>query len=165
MDPTALVKGHHAEIWRYLRYLGADAALADDLTQETFLCLLERPFEERSGPATRAYLRRIARNLLLKARKAQAKPGQAESFAEAERAWEASEAAERGAERRLALKGCLELLAPRARQALDLQYTERRPGKAIAALIGVSHTNLRVLLHRAKQSLRACLESKLKGSP
>ena len=35
MDLASLVREHQADVWRYLRYLGAAADDADDLTQET----------------------------------------------------------------------------------------------------------------------------------
>ena len=37
LDLERLVREHQAELWRYLRYLGSDAARAEDLVQETFL--------------------------------------------------------------------------------------------------------------------------------
>ena len=37
LDLAELVREHQADVWRYLRYLGADGHDADDLTQETFL--------------------------------------------------------------------------------------------------------------------------------
>ena len=43
MDAKALIESHQAELWRYLRYLGCDAAEAEDLTQETFLAALSGP--------------------------------------------------------------------------------------------------------------------------
>jgi DNA-directed RNA polymerase specialized sigma24 family protein len=58
-----LVRMHQASVWRYLRYLGASAELADDLTQETFLQLLRAPFVEQSPASTAAWLRTVARNL------------------------------------------------------------------------------------------------------
>ena len=48
---------------------------ADDLTQETFLCVYRRPFVERSPAATAAYLRTVARRqLLMSLRKAKRRP-------------------------------------------------------------------------------------------
>ena len=38
-DLASLVQKHQAGVWRYVRFLGADTAEADDLTQETFLAL------------------------------------------------------------------------------------------------------------------------------
>jgi RNA polymerase sigma-70 factor, ECF subfamily len=61
-DAAEVVRRYQAEVWRYLRYLGASAELADDLTQETFLQFLRAPYEER-GPGSRAaWLRTVARN-------------------------------------------------------------------------------------------------------
>ena len=66
-----MVREHHADVWRYLRYLGAGAADADDLTQETFLAVARSRFEERSPAQTAGYLRTVARNQLLMARRRQ----------------------------------------------------------------------------------------------
>jgi RNA polymerase sigma-70 factor (ECF subfamily) len=62
-DPARLVERHQSGVWRYLRALGCDPVLAEDLTQDTFLAVLRQPFEEYSEAATAAYLRRTARNL------------------------------------------------------------------------------------------------------
>src|SRR5687768_1521864 len=64
-DPVRLIETHQAGIWRYLRALGCENALAEDLTQETFLAVLQRPFQELSGAATAAYLRTTAHHLLI----------------------------------------------------------------------------------------------------
>ena len=81
-----LMHAHQRGIWRYLRFLGADVALADDITQETFIAAFEKPFEERGHAATAAYLRLAARNLFLNVlrREKRQLPFDVE---EAERAW------------------------------------------------------------------------------
>ena len=60
-----LVQAHQREVWRYLRFLGASAAEADDLTQETFLEVWRKPFVEHNERASAAYLRTVARNRFL----------------------------------------------------------------------------------------------------
>ncbi|MHC4921133.1 MAG: RNA polymerase sigma factor, partial [Planctomycetota bacterium] len=62
---TLLVKAHQESLWRYLRILGSDEETAADLLQETFLSVWRKPPEERNPHSTRAYLRRVARNLFL----------------------------------------------------------------------------------------------------
>ena len=64
-DPRKLVETYQAGIWRYLRALGCSVAEADDLTQETFLAVFQRPFDDFDPRATGAYLRRVAFNLLV----------------------------------------------------------------------------------------------------
>ena len=64
-DPVRLIEHHQAGVWRYLRVLGCDPALADDLTQETFLHVMQRSFDDHSPAATAAYLRTTAHNLYM----------------------------------------------------------------------------------------------------
>lgn len=58
-----LVEGYRVPVWRYLTHLVADRALAEDLTQETFLRMYRHldGFEGRSKFSTWVF--RIARNL------------------------------------------------------------------------------------------------------
>src|SRR6478735_4276856 len=70
-DLARLVERHQAGVWRYVRFLGADAAEADDLTQETFLALARAEFVERDERQTAGYLRVVARNQLLVLRRKQ----------------------------------------------------------------------------------------------
>ena len=42
--------------------MGCEASLADDLVQDTFVTVLEKPFCVKDDPATASYLRRVARN-------------------------------------------------------------------------------------------------------
>src|SRR5262245_43445502 len=62
VDLAALMEAHQAGVWRFLRVLGADVALADDLTQETFLSVYRAGFEDRGEKSTRAYLRTVAKH-------------------------------------------------------------------------------------------------------
>jgi RNA polymerase sigma-70 factor, ECF subfamily len=57
-----LVRGYQAHVWRFLRHLLGDAALAEDVTQETFLRLYQRlpTFAWRSAFSTWVF--RVARN-------------------------------------------------------------------------------------------------------
>jgi RNA polymerase sigma-70 factor (ECF subfamily) len=59
-DPVRLIETYQAGVWRYLRALGCDAAQAEDLTQDTFLAVLQRPFQDINPAATAAYLRAAA---------------------------------------------------------------------------------------------------------
>ena len=52
IDPVVLIQTYQAGIWRYLRALGCDSAQAEDITQETFLSVLQKPFQDLGPAAT-----------------------------------------------------------------------------------------------------------------
>lgn len=162
INVTALIEAHHATLWRYLRYLGCDRATADDLTQDTFLRVMEEPFEDRGPQATSAYLRSVARNLFLMQVRRSRFVQTVEDLNAADAAWQRAHGDD-SEERQNALARCLETVQGKARQALDLTYQHKLSGEEIAGRLGMSHQNVRVMLHRTREALRHCIEGRLKG--
>jgi len=164
-DFTLLVSAHQAGIWRYLRFLGADETEADDLTQETFLAVLRQPFEDRGPPATSSYLRTVARNLFLMAvRKSGRDPAlRGPALADldlAEEVW-AKRASDGGNAYLDALGDCLQALAGRAREAVEMQYRDERSRGEIALALEMTEDGIKTLLRRTRETLRRCVERKL----
>ncbi len=161
-DMAAMVQAHQAGVWRYLRFLGCDAAEADDLTQDTFLAVLRKPFELRSPPETAAYLRTVARNRLLMARRRKGNSPRAVDLDAAEVVW-AQSAGDNGLDDYLvALGHCLEVaVSPRTRRALELQYRDRASHAEIAAELDLAVEGVKTLLRRARDVLRDCVERRL----
>ena len=58
---VAIVNRHQAGVWRYLRLLGCEAALADDLTQDTFVRVIGALPAFRGESSARTWLLSIAR--------------------------------------------------------------------------------------------------------
>jgi len=56
------------------------------------------------------------------------------------------------------LQNCLSHLPERLKNAFTLREMEDLPGEEICKILGVSSTNLWVILHRARQRLRDCIE-------
>ena len=56
-------------VWRFLRLCGAPPAAADELTQETFVRLWQRPPADRGEAALQGWLRVTARNLFRDSRR------------------------------------------------------------------------------------------------
>lgn len=181
-DVTALVRAYQAGVWRYLRFLGADDALADDLTQETFLTVLRRPFEDRGAPATSGYLRTIARNLylmslrrhgrepvlfgVLEAQLSGGSPREAaiqDVLDLADEAFARFAADDGGAAWLDALRTCLDQLEGRARQAIEMRYAEDRSREEIAAATALSADGVKTLLRRTRDVLRQCVERRQTG--
>jgi RNA polymerase sigma-70 factor (ECF subfamily) len=159
---AGLVQAHQAGVWRYLRFLGCDPAEADDLVQATFLAVLRERFEVRSPAETGAYLRTVARNRLLMARRKERGAPQAVELAAAEAVW-ARMAGDDGLSDYLAALGdCLQqAVSPRVRRALELQYRDRASRAQIAAALDLAVEGVKTLLRRARSALRDCVERKL----
>jgi len=160
-DAARLVREHQAGVWRYLRVLGCSPSEAEDLTQDTFVAVLQKPFEEINRAATAAYLRQAARSLFISSQRRAARVAAAE-LDEIEQTWTRWAANDDGQELLAALHKCLETLAGRARQALDMRFREGSSRAEIAAKLGLSEDGAKNLMQRAKQHLRNCIERTLR---
>lgn len=159
-DVVALVRTHQAEVWRYLRYLGASNELADDLTQETFLQLLRAPFERQSERATAAWLRTVARNLWV--RSFRRPPFDLAELDAIEAAWTGFASDDAGEHALQHLRHCVDQLAGRARDVVRWQYEERLSRGAIAERLGIGADGVKSLLRRTRALLRECIERRVK---
>jgi RNA polymerase sigma-70 factor (ECF subfamily) len=160
LDPATLIERYQTGIWRYLRALGCDPAEADDLTQETFLAVLQHTFVDHGPVAVAAYLRRVAHNLLVSARRRAGKVMAVEDVEQFDRAWEDWAGNDEGEARLDALRECLQQLTDRARMALDMRFRRRSSRSEIAVALGITEHGAKNLMQRAKQQLRTCIERK-----
>jgi RNA polymerase sigma-70 factor (ECF subfamily) len=64
-----------------------------------------------------------------------------------------------------ALRECLAELRGRTRQVITGHYVEGLAQEVIATRLGMAISHLRVVLHRARQVLRACIERRLEQYP
>jgi RNA polymerase sigma-70 factor (ECF subfamily) len=161
---TAIIDRHARLVHGYLRARLARPADADDLGQEVFLRVYTARAlpREGAGLAMRPWLIGIARNVLREHARATRR--------RRETAWtelclDVEDVA--GAERDDGgfddvmgkLPRCLEALGPSARQAIDLYYHEDLRMQEIATRFKRSEGAVKLLVHRARQAVRRCLES------
>lgn len=161
IDVVQLIACHQASVWRYLRALGCDACLADDLTQDTFLEVMRRPFVQYSDQATAAYLRRVAHNLFITVKRRSGKVIAVERPEDLETAWMRWAGFDGGSSALDALEHCFKRLSPRAQQALRMRFANDATREEIAEALSISEHGAKNLMQRAKTSLRECVESKL----
>lgn len=155
-DVVGLVRLHQAEVWRFLRYLGASTELADDLTQETFLQLLRAPFVQRSPAETAGWLRTVARNLWV--RSFRHPPFALAELDTLQATWDGF-AKDDGGEVALAhLRHCVDQLSGRAREVVRLHYEERCSRSRIGERLGIGEDGVKSLLRRTRSVLRECVE-------
>ncbi len=160
-DPVRLIEDHQAGVWRYLRSLGCESNLAEDLTQETFLAVLQRPFDDYNTAATAAYLRRTAYNALVSFQRRAKKVTLVENVEQVDADWERWTANDNGEELLDALRECMKLLGDRARQALELRFRDRASRETIAKQLEMTEHGAKNLMQRAKKKLRECVEGKM----
>jgi RNA polymerase sigma-70 factor, ECF subfamily len=161
MELAALVREHQADVWRYLRYLGAESHDADDLTQETFLALARSEFVEQGPRQTTVYLRTVARNQLLMLRRRQGREVGTVDLETAEAVWSRHTEPHGTAGFLGALGECLEQLEGRVRQAIDGFYRDRLSREELAKKLDMKPDGVKTLLRRTRELLRNCIEKRL----
>ena len=161
-----LIEEERASIFGYLRARLLEPADAEDLAQEVFLRCYTGCNEAPDDVAVRPWLMGIAKNLLREHARRQRR--------RREGAWtemclelddlSADESPSEFDDALDYLPGCIQTLGPSARQALELRYH----GEMRLAEIGVhlhrSEGAVKLMIHRARQALRYCLNRKLGDS-
>jgi RNA polymerase sigma-70 factor (ECF subfamily) len=157
-----LIAEHQAGIWRYLRSIGCDHALADDLTQETFVAVFRRPFTQVSPSATGCYLRRVAYHLLVSYRRKHRKVVCTNELEQLDAQWFRWAGADGdGSEILDALQECFGRLTKRAQLSLKLRFTDDATRESIAQELGITEHGAKNLMQRAKTQLKECVDGKL----
>jgi RNA polymerase sigma-70 factor (ECF subfamily) len=182
-----LVDAYGAGMRRFALSFVRTPALADEVVQEAWLALLHGldRFEGRSSLKT--WLYRVVANIAqtqavreartiplsafdgeLEGRDAAAPAGRFEGAEAAHpgrwlalpRAWnELHEHKLEAAETRAVIASAIELLPLRQRQVVSLRDIEGYAASEVCNILDISETNQRVLLHRARSSLRAALDA------
>jgi RNA polymerase sigma-70 factor (ECF subfamily) len=160
-DPVRLIESHQAGLWRYLRALGCEPELADDLTQDTFLVVLQKPFEEINEAATGTYLRKVAFNLFVTYQRRAGRVTLMENIEELSATWEQLAGDDSGEALLEALRECLKGLSERARWALEMRFRDHRARADIATALEITEHGAKNLMARAKTQLKTCIEGKL----
>lgn len=156
---ASLVERHQRVVYGYLRARVLQASDAEDLTQEVFLrCYSARARFDSSGMIG-PWLIGIARNLL---REHARKSRRRREIAWTELCLDAEEQTkpegETADDRLKHLAGCLDSLGPSARQAIQLRYSAKLRLAEIGAKLARSEGAAKLLMFRARQALKSCLE-------
>jgi len=170
-DTSRWVDDHGDALYRYAILRVRDPELAGDLVQDTFLSALKGLDGFRGGSTVRTWLIGILKHKIIDHYRrhkvevlASDMPAEAEGndLDHADRVaarW--SEAPSQLVENRefwAVLTNCLSGLPEAHRRAFSLREFDGLPGDEICKVLGVTPTNLWVMLHRARAKLRRCLE-------
>ena len=156
---AVVVREHLRAVWRYLRMHGASADEADDLAQECFVIAAQKGAIGFEAAATATFLRRTARFLFLRRRRDRAAVHLADAVDEL---WDRDCGTDGGDGLIAALRRCLQKLAPKAAQAVQMAYgmdgDEPARRAEIATALGMQENGVKTLMQRTREQLRACLD-------
>jgi len=152
---------HQLALRAFILSLEPNFTDAEDLLQEVFLVITRKANEFQEGTNFFAWGCTIARFKLMELLRRRAKSqALSEEVIEALCAVEPEHQFE---DSRLAiLQGCLEQLAPKARQMMYLRYYGEHSPAQIARLVSWTPNAVRVALSRARTVLQECLERKMR---
>lgn len=167
-----LLDQHWEALCRYARSRVRDQAAVEDVVQETVLAALRDHERFREEAAVRTWLIGILRHKIADHWRQLHRRETHESDEIMDVLFD-----ERGAWRRRpgewvpdpgklsedddfwrVVEGCLDSLPAQTKSVFTLRVIEEIPGDGVCKALGISATNLWVLLHRARLRLRACLE-------
>jgi RNA polymerase sigma-70 factor (ECF subfamily) len=146
-------------LWAYLSRMTADPQMADDLLQETYYRFLRARSSWDNETHRRAYLFRIATNLVHDGRR-RARHGRTVALPDHDGAGPVAtgDLAE-SAVRRTDLRRAMARLRPRDRALLWLAYAHGHAHAEIADTLGVKTGSVKLLLFRARRRLAGFLRS------
>jgi len=144
-------------LFRFAYRMTGSAAAAEDIVQDCFVTLWQKPdaYDPERG-AARAFLLGIARNLVLKRWRGEARYADEEAEAPSCDPIDLV-----GMERSEAVAAAVQALPPLQRETLVLAEYEEMPLDQIARVTGADLAAVKSRLHRARQNLRRMLEGLL----
>lgn len=164
MEFAELYERSFARIYNYVRYRVRLAAEADDVTGRIFEAALGRfgQFDPSRGTAE-AWLFGIARNALADWGRGRGRRAELplEAAAEREDSGPRPEAAAEGAERREKLLDAVAGLDERSKDIVALKFSSGLNNREIAAMTGLSESNVGIIIYRAIKKMQASLEGRI----
>jgi RNA polymerase sigma-70 factor, ECF subfamily len=146
-------------LWAYLVRVSGDPALADDLTQESYVRFLCASRPNDGEVACRRYLFRIATNLL----RDHWRRSRSISIEELPEELFAASDGSSHIDSQAMLDRALARLRPRDRQLLWLAHAEDYSHREIAEVTGLGRASIRLLLYRARRKIARLLREQMMG--
>ena len=164
---TRVIGDHHSSLRYFIQGLGVNPSWVDDVAQDAFLVAYRRWEELDTMENPGAWLRTIARNLVLNAtaklnrRQRLLDENLTTLLLEAEHEAPAAGELPDLAQRQDALRDCLARLTERARRVIEARYFKDRNSSEIGAEFAMKPVAVRKMLFHARQSLADCLKTQV----
>lgn len=158
---------HQDAVWRFARALVRDAAMAEDVMQETFISAYRYASTFRGESGARSWLLSIARRAAFRLRRSarDQEPTSEPSLEQlGARAGWGDDTPERLAgehERHQRLLACVQRLPEHEREVLVLRDIEGLDGPAVAESLGLELATMKTRLHRARLRVMGLLREEM----
>ncbi len=173
-DPAALqsvARTYLGQVLRAARGAGLTPEQAEDVTQATFTTFVEKASQFEGRSQVRTWIFGILYRKIAEARRQRDREGDMELLDEAfetrfdeaggwSRPPRAADADVQNGEIREAISDCLDAAPTAQRMAFIFREVEGLSTREICKILGVTSTNLGVMLYRIRNRLRECLEVK-----
>lgn len=159
----AIVREHKGGVFGFLCARVAQPADAEDLTQEVFLRLYQCRGQFESGREVRPWLMGIARNVLrefIRSKRRSTEASWTELCLELDALQPPPERDGPVDDALTHLPNCLQELGDSAREAIDLRYKAKLRLAKIGEKLHRSEGAVKLLMFRARQALKTCLDAK-----
>jgi len=163
------VREHHAGLRGFVRSLGVDPLWVDDVAQEAFIVAYNRLDEFEQDRDFGAWLRGIARNLVINERRKDARRKRILSDNLTDVLLSTSSVSDeedeglgdRGLARLQALRECIADLPEKSLGLLKARYEDEESAQEIAEAFDMKPPAVRKALERVRDALRKCMEEKI----
>lgn len=152
---------HTSQLRGFIIALMPDFGRVDDVLQETFLTITKKAADFRPGSNFLGWACTIARFKVLESGRKSAAGAQPLAPEVLESLAACAPEPESEDERIRLLAHCMRQLAPQSRRAVELRYQHAHKPAEIAKILGWTPNSIYVALSRARDVLKACVESKL----
>lgn len=152
MDFTTIYKNYYDTVYRVCLTFLNDAEKAKDLTQESFISVLQNLESFREEAAISTWIYRIATNKCLRSIKKEKKQKKMKENIQIEALCNTDKDSEEKDKKLAFLRQCIFKLAEVDRIIITL-FMEGLTQEKIAEINGLSHSNVRVRVHRIKEKL------------
>lgn len=150
----------------YILSLVSDFHQAEDVLQQVAVVVVRRFHEYDSGRPFLPWVLGVARNVSLEARREKARTRMSllddDLISQVQAEFEANSQVSTAIHH--ALRRCLQGQKGRMREILHLRYSHDLKPQGIAKRMGITSGAVRVILHRARETLRLCIERSLQSS-
>lgn len=170
VDPISnvvrLLMEHRASLFSYIYTAVRDFDVAEEVFQEVSVAVCESYESFEPGTNFRAWAREIARRRVLAEWRSTGRfPGllSDKSLRQIEAGFEDVETRWASGDRIAALRKCLGTLSPTVRRILELRYVNQLSLSDLAARLDRKGEGVRKALYRTRQSLRECIERRLRA--